>query len=193
LVENFDHYLDEESIVGIANESWERLTKNVIAEMQAGGYRDSNVVLKKFAALKYAGQSTELIIPIPWRTLKEDHIPDLAERFHAEHLKTYAHKHLGEPVAFVNLGVAAQLPPQDVLPQGGERMAAEPVDSGKRRAYFGKDYGWINTPLLDERAIPKVAQKGPAIIELYDSTLVVPPYCKFVSGPSGTVLIDLES
>lgn len=192
-VENFDHYLDEKSIADVANDSLENLTNNVMAEIKAGGYTYSSVVIKKYAALRYAGQATELQIPIPWPTLKEKHISELTQMYHAEHFKTYTHQHVDEPVMFVNLSVTAQLSQQADLPMREEQAESHPEPLRSRKAYFGKEYGWINTPLLNERSVPKIAQKGPAIIELYDSTLVVPPYCNFVSGPSGTVLIDLET
>lgn len=193
LIENFFHRLDEKEVVRYANESWERLKKKAIAEIEAGGYSKANTIVEKFADLRYAGQSTELTIPIPWDVFKEEHIPMLIEKFHTEHLRTYAHKRPGEPIAAINLGVRARVLAEDILPQSIERVAVKSEGLGSRKAYFGKEYGWLDTVVLEIQEVSERQQKGPAIIELYDATCVVPPYCQFSSGPWGTVIIDLKT
>jgi len=153
LIENFFHPLDEERVAQYANEVWEKLRKEAIAEIEAGGY-GKKPIIEKFADLRYTGQSSELTIPISWDRLRKENVPMLIEKFNDEHLRTYAHKRLGEPVTAVSLGVKAVLGLQD---------------------------------------IPKRPRKGPVIIELYDSTCVVPPYGQFSAGPWGTIVIDIKS
>ena len=44
-----------------------------------------------------------------------------------------------------------------------------------RRAYFGQEWGWLETPVVGRDAVPLTAQPGPLIVEEYDATTVVPP------------------
>ncbi len=191
LVRNFFRRLDKEA-VNYANEIWKQLINEAISELEAGGYSRDNIVIDRFAELRYTGQSTELIIPIPWSDFKEENIPDLLEAFHDEHLRTYAHKRLGEPITIANLGVSAKVLTEDIYPQSIQQIAMKSKDLKKRKAYFGGKYGWLDTSVLRMEEITEQHQKGPAIIELYDSTCVIPPYCQFSLGPWETINIKLD-
>jgi N-methylhydantoinase A len=43
-----------------------------------------------------------------------------------------------------------------------------------RRAYFGPQHGWLDTRVVN-RADLRVPHAGPAIVEEYDATCVIPP------------------
>jgi N-methylhydantoinase A len=51
----------------------------------------------------------------------------------------------------------------------------QPRAGTTRRAYFGPEHGWIETPLLSRAELGTTPRPGPAIIEEYDSTTVVRP------------------
>jgi N-methylhydantoinase A len=59
-----------------------------------------------------------------------------------------------------------------------------------RRAYFGSQVGWLETPVLrrDDLVTPR---EGPCIIEEYDATCVVPPKAKAALDAYGDIIIDL--
>ena len=45
----------------------------------------------------------------------------------------------------------------------------------RRKAYFGNNKKFIDTPIISRKDIYKKPLQGPLIIEEYDSTVVVPP------------------
>ena len=59
-----------------------------------------------------------------------------------------------------------------------------------RRAYFGPETGWHDTPVL-RRADLRAPQDGPCIIEEYDATCVVPPGARATLDPFGNIAIEL--
>jgi len=197
LSESFFHRLDE-SVVDGANEAWARMKDKTLAEIEAADYgKDISINITKAIDARYTGQSSELTLPVPWDTLKREHIPQLVENFNEEHLKTYAHKRADEPVDVVNLRLLAKVIfPAKLAPEG---LAAAEVSTGAasgkrvRKAYYGKEYGWLETPILRLPDLPDKATKGPLIIELYDATCVVPPYAEAKSGRCGTIEIDIKS
>ncbi len=85
--------------------------------------------------------------------------------------------------------------PAEVEPEGlasSEVSAKAATGIKKRKAYFGKDYGWLDTPVLGLADLPDKATKGPMIIELYDATCVIPPYAEAKAGRWGTIEIDIK-
>ena len=50
-----------------------------------------------------------------------------------------------------------------------------PTPPEVRRAYFGPDHGFQEAVVLTRDAIPTEPRRGPAIVEEYDATTVVPP------------------
>jgi N-methylhydantoinase A len=63
---------------------------------------------------------------------------------------------------------------------------------GTRRVYFGPDLGWRDTPIIDrpDLATPR---EGPAIVEEYDATCVIPPGARASLDAHGNILIELTS
>jgi N-methylhydantoinase A len=59
-----------------------------------------------------------------------------------------------------------------------------------RRVYFGPSDGWRTTPILS-RADLVSPREGPAVIEEYDATCVVPPGARVGLDASGNIVMDL--
>jgi N-methylhydantoinase A len=59
-----------------------------------------------------------------------------------------------------------------------------------RRAYFGPEAGWLETPVL-RRAELASPREGPCIIEEYDATCLVPPATRAALDRYGNILIAL--
>ena len=194
LTETFARRLDEQALDS-ANKTWESLKNKVMAEIEAGGYGDVEVMVEKFVDARYVGQSSELTIAVPWDQLRPEHIPIIAERFHEEHLKTYAHKRVDEQIEMFTLKVIGRVPlAKELLPSGikpADIGIATPEGKKTRKAYFGKEHGWVETPILRIADLSDRPRKGPAIIELYDATCVVLPDCEVFLGPWGTIMINI--
>jgi len=68
--------------------------------------------------------------------------------------------------------------------------ARSAVSAGVRRAYFGPDAGWHDTPLIGRHALSVSPRPGPLIVEEYDATIVVPPGASARRDTFDNVLID---
>jgi N-methylhydantoinase A len=62
----------------------------------------------------------------------------------------------------------------------------------RRRVYFGATDGWQETPIF-RRADFSRSVAGPAIVEEYDATCVVPPRARAQLDAYGNIVIDLSS
>jgi len=204
LHETFFRRLDE-GAVDAANQTWDTMKARAMRDIEAGGHDNVEIHVERLMDMRYAGQSSELTIHVPWESFTADHVPLLAERFNEEHLKTYAHKRADEPIDIINLRLVTRIRSLDesfpnVLrraccgeyPGAGFKPALTPPTQGLRPAYFGKKYGWVDTRVLRMEDLSREPLAGPAIVELYDSTCVVPPGCDMSAGDWGTIVIDIK-
>ena len=74
--------------------------------------------------------------------------------------------------------------PDALAPSAGPRVT--------RSAYFGPGDGLVETPVLARGDLAAGPVSGPAIVEEYDSTCVVPPGCRASLGRSGSMIIEVE-
>jgi N-methylhydantoinase A len=56
--------------------------------------------------------------------------------------------------------------------------------------YFGKRWGWQDTPVVRREALSSTV--GPLVIEEYDTTIIVPPGALVNRDETGSVRIDLS-
>jgi N-methylhydantoinase A len=175
-----------------ANEVMGQLKEKVLAEIESSGYSYTTIDIEKSVNLKYIGESSEISLPIPWDKLEPEHLSLLEKQFHEEHLRTFAHKRETEPVIMAILNVRAKVLLPEAVSIQGIRPPINNIKSHYRKAYFGKKYGWVDTSIIGMNDLPNKPQAGPTIVELYDSTCVIPPYCTFHKGPWNTIFIDIK-
>jgi N-methylhydantoinase A len=121
--------------------------------------------------LRYTGQWHELTVPID---MPVDPAA-VAEAFHAEHDRLFGHSSPGQPVELlaVRLGVVGRTEKPDPT-EGGEVADGEPL-LGERPVWSRLQRALVATPVYDgERLQPGARVAGPAIVELPNTTIVVP-------------------
>jgi N-methylhydantoinase A len=106
---------------------------------------------------------------------------------------TFGYAADGEPVELVNLrlsaiGTAASRIDFGKLTLDSRAMAGA---SGERAVSFARGQGAIATRLVPRAAVEGGPIAGPAIIESYDTTIVVPPGCVARALGAGTIAIEL--
>ncbi|MEA2431011.1 MAG: N-methylhydantoinase [Thermoleophilaceae bacterium] len=122
--------------------------------------------------LRYAGQAFELTVP----GAEKPDPDDLRKAFDEAHEERYGYSDPDASLELVTVRVAAALPAAD-LP---ETPAGEHEDKGERKALFdGEPHG---TAIVS--GVPECLD-GPAIVELPESTVVVPPGWRAESAAGG--------
>ncbi len=123
-----------------------------------------------FLALRYRGQSFELLL-----TDHDRRGSDVAADFHRTHEALYGHR-MERDIELVSIRVRSSL--RRARPRGTKpRRRALPAaaQTGMRRVFFARGAA-LATPLLDRDALPAgCAFAGPALVEEYSGTTLVPP------------------
>ena len=168
------------------------MAKEAIDELNKEGFSDASAVIERSASLHYKGQIYELSVPAPSGNFDAKKLAELSESFGQEHEIVYGHR-AGpeEPVELVNIAVIGRgIPDSSRVP---EKLYAEealkPFDRN-RKAYFGKNHGWVETPILGRDDLQK-KYSGPVIIEEYDATCLIPPKAEAHLDSFGNIVIDL--
>ncbi|MDQ3810523.1 MAG: hydantoinase/oxoprolinase family protein, partial [Chloroflexota bacterium] len=152
--------------------------------------------IRRFADLRYSGQAYELTVPVPEGQLGPGHIAEVVRAFEQEHLRTYGHNANGEPVDVVNIRVVGSAPPRGNRTYSPEAALGINADRGRpgaaqRSAYFGREAGPLNTPILSRADLLGRRCEGPFIVEEYDATSLVPPGCAATLDAQGNIVIEV--
>jgi N-methylhydantoinase A len=156
-------------------EAWGELLRAGIADIEAEGIARDRITARRIADVRYFGEGHEVQVEIPEGLEGEASVAHMWKEFHRVHDRTFGFHYEGDQdVELVNLRIQAigiQHRP-DVKEADGRSEAGQPF--GRRRVFWRKD-GWVESPLY-RRTELAVGQKieGPAIIEEYGSTVVVP-------------------
>ena len=137
-------------------------------ELEREGTASEDIAFVRLLDLRYVGQSFELTVPF-------GNPDDAVARFHEEHDRAYGFKAAEERVELVAVRLRAVgriAKPRLPELEGG----ALPAPKERREVYFAEAGAFVETPVYDRYQLPAGAGfEGPAVVDEYDSTLVVHP------------------
>jgi N-methylhydantoinase A len=137
---------------------------------------DADADVKIVAELRYRGQAFELSVPL------SDH---LEEDFHQAHEEAYGYRDPEAEVELVTLRATATTPGPEIDPKAvGE--AAEGAQRSRRDTLYG------DTEIIKGEPEPGERIEGPAVVELREATLAVPPGWSGEVLESGTIRIEKQ-
>jgi N-methylhydantoinase A len=178
---------------GSLGAAFAQLEEEALRNLARDGFRGSRAELRRSAKLRYQGQSYELPAPVAAGPVTAGTVAALAEAFAAEHERTYGHRAgKDEPVELINIQVTgrglAERPrvPDEIAFEAPAAIAAGTM----RRAYFGPERGWVDTPVLGRGDLAS-PRPGPVIVEEYDATCVVPPGARASLDRFGNIVIEI--
>lgn len=161
------------------NTSFETLEKRAYGEVAAEGYRREQVTASYEMLARYGGQAWELRVPVSVSRIKSiEDFKAIVRAFEEAYLQTYGQIAMvprgGIEIVTVALRVEAELIKPTLVK--GKYIGEDPegAKKGDRQVYFeGK---WVETSIydMDRLAVGNVV-KGPAVIETWNTTFIVPP------------------
>jgi N-methylhydantoinase A len=154
------------------------------AELAPARLGDGLVQADLFAQMCYHGQNFDMSVPLPeGESLSEDHLLDLADRFHRQHetQRGFAFPTQQPLVRGIRLVHRGATPKPPVLARMGSVTNADDARTGARPVHFGQ--GFIDTPTYDGASLGSgAAIAGPALIE--------EPFTVVVLAPGDTARLD---
>jgi N-methylhydantoinase A len=151
------------------------LADEAAAELREYGFGQNAIDLLHRADVRYAGQDHTITVPLEdaWLDDRDALLAGVRERFVAAHAQLYGHGTLDPPLELVTSRARAvgrvERPPFQAWPAGD---AVGP--RGSRSVVF-RGTGRVDAPVYDRESLPAGQRvEGPAIVEEWTTTIVVP-------------------
>ncbi len=172
-------------------EAWADLTKLGVDDIRAEGIPREKIMIQKVADLRYFGEGHEVQVDIPPELSDAEAIDYMWKNLHRVHDQTFGFHYEGEQdVELVNLRVQAVGTQHRPSLKQDIAIRQPAVPFAKRKVYW-RNSGWVNCPLYrrTELAIGQNIE-GPAVIEEYGSTVVVPASWTLRSDSYGNLILE---
>src|SRR5262245_20444923 len=163
-----------------AETAFRSLEDKARAELAAEGMAASDAGFARELDLRYAGQGYELRTPLAGlydTHLTAESLTSVRHRFDAQHARIHGHAARERPVEIVSyrLRVRVAVPKYALREAPGSPGTADSAIKGTRTVHFD-DRTAVPATLYERDRLPPGARiEGPAIVEQFDATTVMPP------------------
>ena len=172
----------------------DELAAQAAAQLERDGVPEDRRLVRRLADCRYVGQGYEVRFDVPAGELDDAWTARLAEAFHAAHEREYGHRFDAEieivNVRALGIGRIPELRWAELEAGDGDPARAKTVEREVVFDVEGKPER-RPTPFYDRellRAGDRI--EGPAVVEQYDSTTVIPPGFVAEIDRSGNIVID---
>jgi len=156
--------------------AWGELERLGYSDIEAEGIAKDDIAIQFVADVRYFGEGHEVHVEIPSGLSGQAMLDFMWDEFHNVHDRSFGFDYRGQQdVELVNLRVRAVGRLARPQIKSSEHSRGEATPFGQRKVFW-RATGWVDVPLyrrselaLDQRIT------GPAIIEEYGSTIVMPP------------------
>jgi N-methylhydantoinase A/oxoprolinase/acetone carboxylase beta subunit/N-methylhydantoinase B/oxoprolinase/acetone carboxylase alpha subunit len=170
------------------------LAEQAVAQLDADAVPHGRRLIRRLADCRYAGQGYEVRTEVPPGAVDEAWVEELKERFHRAHEHEYGHR-FDAPIEIINIRVVAIGRVDELGAAEVERGDGDPTQAKtlEREVVFDVD-GTAQrhlTPFYErERLQAGDRIDGPAIVEQYDTTTVIPPGLRAEIDAHGNIVVD---
>ena len=170
------------------------LLAQAVAQLDADSVPADRRLVRRLADCRYAGQGYEVRTEVPAGAVDAAWVEELKERFHAAHESEYGHR-FDAQIEIINIRTVAIGRVDDLRADAIEAGDGDPsrAQTLEREVVFDVDGKAVRhaTPFYERdllRAGDRIA--GPAIVEQYDTTTVIPPGLVAEIDAHGNIVID---
>jgi N-methylhydantoinase A len=145
----------------------------LIARMHDEGYAADAVKIAMQVDLRYRGQSSEITVALPEERVSESALRAAEQRFESEFERTYGHRGNTQDFELVTCRLIATVPRATHYEARWKTDAEHAAPA--RAVYFGATHGALQTRVVTRKSLADAAIAGPAIVQEYDTSVVIPP------------------
>jgi N-methylhydantoinase A len=146
----------------------------------------------RLADIRYVGQASELVVPLPNGPYTGASRAALVAAFEASYRRAFTRTPPTGEVEIINVRVSATRAIEAGACECTMDGAAGPALKCRRPVYFAEWREHRPVPVYDrERLVPGVCLAGPAVIEEASSTLIVGPGGRFTPVEDGNIIVEI--
>jgi N-methylhydantoinase A len=172
---------------------FQRLERDARSVLAATVPNSASATILRLADIRYVGQASELVVPLPPGPYTATSQGALRQAFETSYLDAFRRTPPTMHVEIINVRLNASVELGDrILPRGDPTCAGGEAIEGTRPVYFPEFRNFHTTPVYDRYALASGQTfAGPAIVEERESTLVIGPGASFEQLPSGNIIVTL--
>jgi N-methylhydantoinase A len=176
---------------GKVERALEDMRGDLMARIRDEGFADAAITLSTFVDLRYRGQSSDITVPLAGPSITPAAMRSAEADFETEFERTYGHRGLSKEFELVScrlvMTVARGI-------EHGNEWAVNAMETQmpgtERDIYFGSERGMLRTRVLSRRMLADSGCDGPAIIQEYDTAVIVPPGWSAALDAHGNILLE---
>ena len=175
---------------GLLHDNARDLRSEANERMMEEGFPADAVIHEYSVDVRYVGQSSEVMLDYGLEMSAQD----IRRSFLEAYMRLYDHT-TEEPVEICNLRLVARGRHDNVFDFKGLRVDEAPVSGtvGERSAFFPSTEAFAPTAVHQRSCLGTAPVQGPAIIEAYDTTIVVPPGATATADRTGSIVMEIEN
>ena len=186
----------------LLNEALLSMRDRAVENMRDRGFDDNELEVGYEMAMRFAGQSFDVDVPIEARPLAEEDREPLIEAFRRRYADLYGPGSVWEnfpmfvmTARVVVRGMRPKPPPSRIDENGGNaEVDATPARRASRPVYLADGGGWVNVDCYDASGCPVGRLiEGPCIVEDLDTTIFVPGSARVTREPFGGFEIAVDA
>ncbi|MGE0724616.1 MAG: hydantoinase/oxoprolinase family protein [Alphaproteobacteria bacterium] len=188
--------------VRLADADWPRIEANFrqleqdALEVLSGTGADlAERTIRRAADMRYAGQGSELTVPLPAGPYGADTGKAALAAFEEIYRRLFHRTPPDVAAQLVSVRVSVSAPvPGAAFTLASHGRGSTDARKGSRPVWFPDGAGWVDTPVWARYALaPGSTVDGPAIFEENESTLVVGPGARCAVREDGSIVVDLPA
>jgi N-methylhydantoinase A len=184
-------YRSDEVDVTEVNAQLDRMRREVVGELRAGGYQ-GEPVFRNAINMRYLGQNYEQEVPVPAGEITSGFLERALDDFHDTHEARYGYAFREAVIELISFQVTA-VGPKEKPTLATLRPIMEECLSTTREVYFPGE-GWIEAPIHARQALaPGDTVPGPAVVQEAGATTVLRPGDRMTVDERGILLVDIEA
>lgn len=163
------------------------------ATLLSEGVGEQEISFQASLDLRYVGQWHELRVRLPWSEGRHPDVAEIAQRFHAEHDRTFGYSSPESAIECLAVRLTAiGATPKPDLSNLDEMAAGRPEPRASRPTWSRARRAMVDTPVYDGHALGSGFElRGPAIVELATTTIVVLEGFDLIVDHRGSFLLCL--
>ncbi len=157
------------------NQLYHEMTTEALDESKALHISKEDLIVNKYADVRYQGQYHELEMVLPEGDTNSADIEQMESEFHQKHQELYTFSLPWVPVEFRNLRLTATIRTQKIELRKTTAGTSDPSEALKRERKCFFDGSYIETPIYDSSRLKSGnVIPGPAVVEEVTTTVVLP-------------------
>jgi N-methylhydantoinase A len=156
------------------NDHFQKMEEQALRDMEIGKINKEDVSFIRSIDMRYYGQGYELEVPVSNGYLNKDTLEEVKNSFNKIHIRLYGYSQFQDEIEIVYLRLAAigKVPKPKFYKEIMAETDSSQAIKDKRKVFLDGDH--VETSIYDRCLLkPNNTIKGPAIIEQFDSTILV--------------------